>query len=641
MCSPSAPTPPDPVATAQAQAGINSQAIADTARYNQINQSSPFGSINYTGTIGNPDRTQVTSLSPELQQLLTGQIGISQGLTGLSQQRLAGIPQQGFQAAADPNGYMSGAGGTQMMGNQAQTQSLTNGPQAQAFNNNYGQVQQIGQDANPMLKYGYAQGDPLQTSYQTGQPLQYQLGDAGNVQRGIDYNQNINSGIDTSGVNGLNTDFGSLLDSSRNAAYDSQTQYLDPRFGREQHAMESQLAAQGIPVGSEAYSNAMAQFGETKNQAYQGAANAATQAGNSLEGQLFGQNLAASQTQFGQAQQQAQFGNQAQQQGYEQALGTGQFGNAAQEQYFGQLANRGNFYNSASQAETAQNQGLAQFGNQASLATDQRNQNQAQFYNSAAGQQVNQGMQWLNYNQGAQAQNFNQGLAANQAGNATNAQNYSQNMGTAQFNQGANAQNFDQSLQQLGYNQGAQNQNFNQGLQQGNYNQQEYQRQLSNQLQGRNQNFNELAAFLNGSPIAPNNPTFQPTTQYNPAQAAPDAVGLASSNYNAQSQARAAILGSIYGAAGRVGGAAAACWVAREVYGITNPDWLLFRQWLFERAPMWLRKLYLLHGPTVAVWLHDKPRVKVLVRHWMDARIAPLKAQADVSRETGAVRAQL
>jgi polysaccharide export outer membrane protein len=48
------------------------------------------------------------------------------------------------------------------------------------------------------------------------------------------------------------------------------------------------------------------------------------------------------------------------------------------------------------------------------------------------------------------------------------------------------------------------------------------------------------------------------------------------------------------------------CWVAREVYGEHNPQWLLFRAWLLTDAPIWLRDTYAAHGEDVAAWIHDK-----------------------------------
>jgi hypothetical protein len=64
------------------------------------------------------------------------------------------------------------------------------------------------------------------------------------------------------------------------------------------------------------------------------------------------------------------------------------------------------------------------------------------------------------------------------------------------------------------------------------------------------------------------------------------------------------------------------CWVAREVYGRHNPKWLQFRQWLLEDAPVWLLRLYIKYGECFASFISDKPRVKEIIRRWMDARVA-------------------
>jgi len=64
------------------------------------------------------------------------------------------------------------------------------------------------------------------------------------------------------------------------------------------------------------------------------------------------------------------------------------------------------------------------------------------------------------------------------------------------------------------------------------------------------------------------------------------------------------------------------CWVARVVYGSGNPRWLVFRFWLLKESPAWFRWLYLRHGERFASWLDDKPRVRHVIRRWMDKRVA-------------------
>ena len=76
--SSAAPAAPDPVATANAQAAANKEAVRESALVNQINQVTPYGTLKYTGEVGAPDRTATTTLSPAQQQMLdlTNQAGI-------------------------------------------------------------------------------------------------------------------------------------------------------------------------------------------------------------------------------------------------------------------------------------------------------------------------------------------------------------------------------------------------------------------------------------------------------------------------------------------------------------------------------------------------------------------------------------
>jgi polysaccharide export outer membrane protein len=69
------------------------------------------------------------------------------------------------------------------------------------------------------------------------------------------------------------------------------------------------------------------------------------------------------------------------------------------------------------------------------------------------------------------------------------------------------------------------------------------------------------------------------------------------------------------------------CWVAREVYGAENPQWLLFRAWLLTEAPAWLREAYMAHGEEFAAWIHDKPLVKAAVKALMDQVIERYEAE--------------
>lgn len=86
------------------------------------------------------------------------------------------------------------------------------------------------------------------------------------------------------------------------------------------------------------------------------------------------------------------------------------------------------------------------------------------------------------------------------------------------------------------------------------------------------------------------------------------------------------IIGGGLGALGSLGGAGmlrggGKCWVAREVYGRTNPDWLTFREWMLNDAPNWFRQTYIRYGAQFAEFIKDKPRLKWFIKLWMDSKI--------------------
>ena len=108
-------------------------------------------------------------------------------------------------------------------------------------------------------------------------------------------------------------------------------------------------------------------------------------------------------------------------------------------------------------------------------------------------------------------------------------------------------------------------------------------------------------------------------------------AGYQSNIYGAQSALAGAkagatgqMIGAGIGALGMLGGAAIICWVAREVYGADNPRWLMFRHWLFNESPSWLFKAYIKYGERFAAFISNKPRLKSVIRRWMNGRIASL-----------------
>lgn len=90
-------------------------------------------------------------------------------------------------------------------------------------------------------------------------------------------------------------------------------------------------------------------------------------------------------------------------------------------------------------------------------------------------------------------------------------------------------------------------------------------------------------------------------------------AGLDAAAISATAQAKAGKSAMI----GAIGGGLLGCWVAREVYGNDNPMWILFREWMLNKAPSWFRNLYIKHGAKFAKFISNKPFIKKLIRKWM------------------------
>ena len=95
----------------------------------------------------------------------------------------------------------------------------------------------------------------------------------------------------------------------------------------------------------------------------------------------------------------------------------------------------------------------------------------------------------------------------------------------------------------------------------------------------------------------------------------------------AQAAAKGSATAGLFGGLGALGGGLLrnpnilTCWVAREVYGMHNPAWLLFREWMLNESPSWFRAIYIKFGERFAKFISDKPRIKARIRLWMDTKI--------------------
>lgn len=332
--SPSAVNPQQ-LAAAQTQSNISTAGAQ--AALNNANTFSPYGSSTWTPTTdanGNTTYSLNQPLSPDMQQLFGGQQSLAQLLAGT----------EGPQAAG--SGYNLTSSGQNLFG---QATSMANNIPSGIDYSGVAPIQTLTPDS---FRTNVAQG-PVQTSLSPSGGIQSSFSPGGAIQGSVGAN------------------FPDLVKQAQTAAYGAQTQYLDPQFQQGESDLRQRLADQGISEGSPAFSRAMLDFNNQKQQAYQQAQDSAVAAGNQQEQSLFGQSVqagefanAAQQQGYGQALGMGQFTNQAQQQQFAQQFASGQFGNQAQQPLFGQGLQLADLYNQAVQAATGQGNTATQLGMQ-------------------------------------------------------------------------------------------------------------------------------------------------------------------------------------------------------------------------------------------------------------------------------------
>lgn len=74
--------------------GLAEEALTQFARFSQIGQETPFGSLTFEGEIGSPDRRQVIRLTPELQAQLEARQGIQGGLLDIGEGQVPFIAER-------------------------------------------------------------------------------------------------------------------------------------------------------------------------------------------------------------------------------------------------------------------------------------------------------------------------------------------------------------------------------------------------------------------------------------------------------------------------------------------------------------------------------------------------------------------
>ena len=285
---------------------------------------------------------------------------------------------------------------------------------------------------------------------------------------------------------------------------------------------------------------------------------------------------------------------------------------------------------SANQGANLQSQMANQGVSASQSAANQAYQNQAGQFGAASANQAalaNQQMQaqYGMANQGAQNQfnlyNSQQGMSTQDANRAFAAQQFQQGLGNlgamGQYNAAQQGQDRSYALALAQQQQGMASDPFMSILGRPSQSQQAgiASAQFASGLAGQNMGpmlFNPNAGINLAMQNNANQSNYQSSI-----------FGAQAGFAGAQAQARGAMIGGLASGLGALGGGFASrpCWVAREVYGIDNPKWLRFREWMLHDSPAPFRYLYLRYGERFAAFISNKPKLKNLIRKWMDKRI--------------------
>ncbi len=287
----SAPPAVDPIALGEQQKEANIATAQEQAKLNNVNTSSPFSQSNFTlGDNGQWNLAQ--TLVPQFQDLVAEQRNLASSGADVGNRLAQQLLEPAYAGVRLANAGINNL-----------TPEVTSSPRP---------------DFQPEINFGSLGALPT-PSFQTG--------------------------LDFSGLGSLGTsapEFGKAITDAENAAYNTQTRFLDPQFANKTGDLRQQLADEGIPVGSEAYSRAQDDLGRQSALAYGTARDAATSAGQAEQARLFGQQLSGRQQGAGEIQAGGAFTNAAEQQRIADIL-------AGRSQGAGELGTAANFRNATAQ----------------------------------------------------------------------------------------------------------------------------------------------------------------------------------------------------------------------------------------------------------------------------------------------------
>ena len=488
---PKAPKAPDPYAVADAQSGMNRDAIIESARLNRYDQTNPYGSVTWNRTDPNDPSTwtQNTQLSPELQGQMDNRLALDTQLSGQSMDRL-NYYDQPFKLQ-NLNSVSTGLDTSQL----PQTQSGVNTGGMPALTSSI--------DLSGLPQRQTSVGAP--SNYTTGvnsSPSQRTLNTADNPM--------LSSSVNRSNLPELSTDFSGDAQRMEDATYQRAMDLMNPEYDRQKSALESRLAVQGIPLGSEAYNDEMNRFQKNRDEASLAAALDSVAAGRAEHSRMNDINRATRGQLYG------------------EEFNDTNIGNAANSQAF--------------------NQDLAS----------------ADMYNRGSAQDFSQDLTNANLNNQVLSNQFNENLTNANLTNQARREALAEEMSNASLASGARSQMFNEGAQNVGFNNAARQQGANEQLQNYNMAMGARQQNIGEQQLERNQGMNELAVLMGNSSGMPQMQTPE-TAQYQVAP--PDYMGAQQlkyqgdmNNYNQQMASNSAKKGGTTGMLGTLGGEAIKKW---------------------------------------------------------------------------------
>lgn len=337
MCSPSAPTPPDPNQVSAAQTRSNIETANYNAGLNRVNQNTPWGSLTYTRTPGAGGGFDQAGYDAAMQQWDQSHprspIYAGGGENGGGE--IVGYSDRDMTGAPTRDQFMTTGGPDQW------TANITLSPEQQRLLDNdsrirasFGNMAEVGLD-----RVRAALGPQFDTSHLTGYRDVPAGGGASGYTGGGRYETGANSRFGIQSQLGDPSARFSEYSGDRQRVEDALYSRLNPQLQRDRNALVQRLANQGIVPGSEAYNTEIQLADQRANDARM----QAILAGGQEQSRLFGMEQAAGQfanqaqaQDFGQRYQNATLNNQAQQQQFAEGLARQQQANAANQQNFAQ-----------------------------------------------------------------------------------------------------------------------------------------------------------------------------------------------------------------------------------------------------------------------------------------------------------------